>query len=174
MERKPNLMRLLCLLGVSLVLLATTTKAHITSQMQGDMVSLATNEITKQLVNGSDNKNANQSEQSRKSLIRLVQSGQILDYLGSSYKHSKFDVCKWLTQASIESNSAETILYRAEAQRLFKCSGSFTDGIAGDVKRVLNGPADFLTTPADVYAANIIFKRKKSYGNDGEGAQFKN
>jgi capsular polysaccharide biosynthesis protein len=49
-----------------------TVEAVITPQVQAHLVNLANAEIQKQLVNGSDMKNANQSVQLQRSFAKIV------------------------------------------------------------------------------------------------------
>ena len=61
---------LVCLLSTLTIL-----QAQITPQVQKHLSDLANSEIQKQLVNGSDNRNANLSAQVQRSFAKFVQAG---------------------------------------------------------------------------------------------------
>lgn len=69
---------------IVLVCLAVTvnlTQAQLSAKAQENLINLANTEISKQIVNGSDNKSANQSAQTQQSFLKVVQAGQILNLL---------------------------------------------------------------------------------------------
>ena len=64
-------------MSVLVCLMATIqiVSAHLSNEIKEHMKKLANAEIAKQLVNGSNDKSANQSEALKKSFIKVVQSG---------------------------------------------------------------------------------------------------
>jgi len=114
------------------VLTIQQVQGYLANTAQNHLKNLADQEISKQLVNGSD---------TQKSLMSMVQAGQILSYL-SQQSNENDKICKWLESSSNhEKDSVETIFYKAEAQRLFKCEESaFTRNTAESVSKVLSTP----------------------------------
>ena len=55
--------------------------------------------------------------------MSIVQAGQILSYLNVE-SNDKEKICKWVGDAEINlpKHSAETVFYKAESLRLFKCN----------------------------------------------------
>ena len=55
--------------------------------------------------------------------MAIVQAGQILSYLNVETT-DKDKICKWVSDAEINlpKHSAETVFYKAESLRLFKCN----------------------------------------------------
>jgi hypothetical protein len=60
-------------LRLFIVLMVAFVEAQLTPKIKSNMVGIATDEITKQLVNGSDSHS--QTDMTKKSLLRIVQSG---------------------------------------------------------------------------------------------------
>ena len=81
----------------------------------------------------------------------------------------KEKICKWVSDAKIDlpQHTAETVFYKAESLRLFKCS-SLKDQVIKDVKKVLDQPTSVLSTIDDYYNAFMINKRAKHYGVEVE------
>jgi hypothetical protein len=57
--------------------------------------------------------------------MSIVQAGQILSYLNVE-SSDKEKICKWVSDADVNlpKHSAETVFYKAESLRLFKCQPS--------------------------------------------------
>lgn len=137
------------------------------------MKTLAKAEIAKQLVNGSDNKSANQSEATRSSFIKVVQAGQILNYLG--YSEDFEDTCQWLAAAELDDAGIETLFYKAEGLRLFNCAithASFKNHVQVGIESVMKKPDAHITSINDLFSAFMLNKRASHYGVKNQGDTF--
>jgi len=71
--------------------------------------------------------------QTQQSLLKLVQAGEILDFLKAESPSAKA-VCKWLAKMGSEGLGVEAVYYRAEIMRLYRCDdGALTTSVRGDV-----------------------------------------
>ena len=112
---------------------------------------MANTEISKQIVNGSDNKSANQSAQTQQSFLKVVQAGQILNLLDTPSSKAQ-QVCEWLQKTELDAqNTVETIFYKAEALRLFKCKNTFATSVRSEVTKVLSSPETSVNTVNDYF-----------------------
>ena len=129
---------LLVCLAVSMV------QCQLTSAVKDQFKNLANAEIQKQLLNGSDAKNANLSQQTQKSFMKVAQAGSILKYLGFKSELNN-DVCKWLASAKLEGDSVDTVFYRAEGMRLFECKDSaLSSTVRDEIQKILTNPGSSL------------------------------
>lgn len=96
--------------------------------------------------------------------MSVVQAGQILSYLNVESSDNE-KICKWVSDADINlpKHSAETVFYKAESLRLFKCSTGKVNVIK-DIKQILDQPTSILSSINDYYNAFMINKRAKHYG----------
>ena len=141
-------------LHLALVCLAVTVnlaQAQLSAKAQENLINLANAEISKQIVNGSDNKSANQSAQTQQSFLKVVQAGQILNLLDTPSSKAQ-QVCGWLQKAELDAqNTVETIFYKAEALRLFKCKNAFATAVRSEVTKVLSSPETSVNTVNDYF-----------------------
>ena len=70
--------------------------------------------------------------------MSIVQAGQVLSYLNVE-SSDKEKICKWVADADINlpNHSAETVFYKAESMRLFKCNVGQVD-VVPKIKEILN------------------------------------
>ena len=95
-----------------------------------------------------------------------MQAGQILSYLNQDSDKSN-EVCQWLenAQVNVRSSSVETVFYKAEGLRLFKCSGSaLQTSVKQDVSELLSSPTSYISSVSDYFNAFMVNKRAKHYG----------
>ena len=89
-----------------------------------------------------------------------------MNYLDAESKNAQ-EVCTWLSTTDLSSSTdVETVFYKAESLRLFKCTqGSFVKLVKGDVTKVLASPKE-LKTVSDYFQAYMLNKRATHYGLD--------
>lgn len=75
----------------------------------------------------------------------------------------KEKVCKWASDIDLPKNNAETVFYRAETMRLFKCQAGQIN-VLPEITEILNKPSVHLSTVNDYFNAFMINKRAKHYG----------
>ena len=76
-------------------------------------------------------------------------------------------MCQWLENAQIEvrGSSIESVFFKAEGLRLFKCSGAgLLASVKQDVSELLSSPTQYLSSVSDYFNAFMINKRAKHYG----------
>lgn len=76
-------------------------------------------------------------------------------------------MCQWLENAQIDvrKSSVETVFFKAEGLRLFKCSGAgLQSSVKQDVSELLSSPTQYLSSVSDYFNAFMINKRAKHYG----------
>ena len=112
------------------------------------MKELANKEIVKQLVNGSDDKYANQSIQTQQTLTNFIYAGQILNYTGEKSSKSK-EVCQWLYDLESEI-TPRAMQMKAEGLKLYNCK--FTPQMVKDVNSIFKK----MNSVTDYYSASII------------------
>lgn len=62
-------------------------------------------------------------------------------------------------------SSVESVFYKAEGLRLFKCSGAgLAASVKQDVSELLSSPTSYLSSISDYFNAFMINKRAKHYG----------
>jgi hypothetical protein len=145
--------------------LSAIVQAQITPSVMKHLINLANVEIQKQLVNGSDMKHANQSFQVQRSFAKLVQAGQILETFEAAVR-SQDQVCSWISKVKpSEQYNIETLFYRTEALRLFKCKdGDLEANVKMEAQNMLLTPNNYVKTVNDYYYGSVMNHNANAYG----------
>ena len=142
----------------------TDSQAQLTQDIQGAFVKMANQEIQKQLVNGSDNKDDDVAAQVETSLRKVVHAGQVLEYLGKKYSaQGTRDVCSWAKQMTTEGISVKATLLKLELVRIYECN-VYAKSVLADAQKILDNSEEELRSVGEYYAAYKVAVKSKDNG----------